>query len=87
MVAAWCARVLRNLFLLHLFLETAVSVRLAKKKFRDDNDCSTFSQSVGISIEIFTKYSKFSGRRVLENETVMMLAGHGRLHKSIISGR
>ena len=52
-----------------------------------DNDCSTFSQSVGILIEIFMKYSEFSGRRVLENAMVMMLAGHGKLCKNIISER
>lgn len=56
-------------------------------KNRDDNDCSTFSQSVGILIEIFVKYSELSGRRVLENAMVMLLAGLGKSCKNIISER
>lgn len=56
-------------------------------KSGDDNDCSTFSQSVGILIEIFAKYSEFSGRRVLKIAMVMLLAGHGKLRKNIISER
>lgn len=52
-------------------------------KHRRGNDCSTFSQSVGILIEIFMQYSEFSGKGVLENATVM--AGHGKLCENIIS--
>lgn len=52
-------------------------------KHRGGNDCSTFSQSVGILIEIFMQYSEFSGKGVLENVTVM--AGHGKLCENIIS--
>lgn len=54
-------------------------------KHRDGHDCSTFSQSVGILIEIFMQNSEFSGKGVLENATVMMLAGHGKLCDKIIS--
>lgn len=56
-------------------------------KNRDDNDSSAFSQSVGILIEIFVKYSELSGRRVLENAMVMLLAGLGKSCKNIISER
>lgn len=48
---------------------------------------STFSQSVGILIEVFVKYSECSGKKVLENAMLLLLAGHGKVCENIIKSR
>lgn len=46
---------------------------------------STVSQSVGLLMEVFVKYSACSGNKVLEHAMLLLLAGHGKVCDNIIS--